>query len=606
MEIFEKNLVALRKGQPQVKLDEIKETKENYSFRVDIAANGEKYPVAETEQGTWQLNSRYNPEQASQIYARRYETIRLYESFVVFGLSDGRALRYMLSYGDDTNFWIVYEPSKAWLNILMHEMALTDIFLHKHVYLVVESEQMLKDVLAATIKFNNGTLLQHCILPGYDVLYHEMCERSINEMLMRVEYSRFTRNTIINFQKEFAQCGIQCMTDALIQSTVYQMREYFKMKNAYDVPAIIVSAGPSLNKNIDLLKEAKGKAFIMVVDAALRAMEIHGICPDLALSVDARVPDRFFLDVNIQKMPFFFTHHSKISLINEHKGRHFYDMAPNDLFESLAKAVSNNEFFSLGGGGSVSTVAYSLALLLGFHTIVFVGQDLAFTGGQSYNRALVEDTKSNKDYIDSRARVWVEDYQGNPIETDFQMNLYRRWLEKEIVALPEDYLVIDATEGGAKIAGTRILTLQEVIDIYCDRRVDFSQLLQEVPVAYNKEQRQYIIENIQKEPQRLRELVSVIDDGIGYVCELSLASERQDGMAQKRLLDKIKQVNERILSEPVQDMLLLYNSKTEYGVAEDIFTGDFTVPQLCAKLLQWYEACKPALLDIAYDIEQAL
>lgn len=610
MEIYEKNLEALEKGQPQIKLD--KESKANktpkkeYTFRLELAADGEKYPVAETEQGVWQLNSRYDPERAAQTYASRYEKLRPYESIVVFGLSDGRALRQMLSYGDETNFWIVYEPSRELFGILLQELDLTDIFLHKHLYLVVESVEEVKNVLESTIKCNNGSLLQHCILPGYDFLYHEICEMTINEMLMQIVYSRFIKNTVINFEKEFAQCGIQSMEDVLWQSNVYQIREYFQKQDVCDLPVIIVAAGPSLNKNIDLLREAKGKAFILGVDAALRSMESHGICPDLALSVDARVREDFFTNVDIQKMPFFFSNQSKISLIKDHKGRHFYDMAPNDLFKSLGEEVSDNEFVQLGGGGSVSTVAYMLALYLGFHTIIFVGQDLAFTGGQSYNKELVTDSKSNRDYIDSRARVWVEDYQGNPIETDYQMSLYCRWLEKEIKLLSEEYKIIDATEGGARIHGTIILSLREAIDTYCGRSVDFSKLLKEVPQAYNEDQRQYIIDHIRKEPQILRNLSATIDDGIDYAKELALASKRKDGEAQKQLLEEIKQVNEKILAEPVQDLLLYYNSRIEYGVAEDIFTVDFSVPQLCEKLLQWYGACKPALQAIADDLEHAL
>lgn len=610
MEIYERNREALKEGQPQINLDEMREKssgiKENYTFHIEVAANGEKYPVAESEQGVWQLNSRYNPEQAAQTYAKRYEKIRPYESIVVFGLSDGRALRQMLSYGDETNFWIVYEPSRDFFERLLGEIDLSDIFLHKHLYLLVESAEEIKNILESTIACNNGSLLQHCILPGYDLLYHEICEMTINEMIVQVVYSRFMRNTVMNFQKEYVQSCIQCMSDVLSQSNVYQMREYFRKKNACDLPVIIVAAGPSLNKNIDLLKEAKGKAFILGLDASLRSMEKHAVHPDLAVSVDARVRDDFFSNVDIQQMPFFFSNQSKLALIKAHKGKHFYDMPPNDLFASLAKKVSDNEFVQLGRGGSVSTMAFSLALYLGFRTIIFVGQDLAFTDGQSYNKELVKDPKSNREYIDSRSRVWVEDYHGNPIETDSQMNMYRFWLEKEIAVLSDEYQIIDATEGGARIKGTKILTLRETIDTYCGRSVDYPKLLQEVPMAYEEGQREYIIEHFREEPKKLRELVSVVDDGIKYVRELSQASERGDGGKQKRLLEKIKKINEKILSERVQDLLLFYNSQTEYGVAEDIFTGDFTVPQLCEKFLQWYKSCKPALLDIANDIEQAL
>ncbi|MGN0342157.1 MAG: motility associated factor glycosyltransferase family protein [Roseburia sp.] len=609
MGIYENNLAALVKGQPQAQLVEEKAEKnpgEEYTFRMEQAVNGLKFPVVGTPQGDWQLNSRYDPELAAREYARRYEKLRPYEKCLVFGLSDGRALRRMLAYGDETNAWIVYEPSRELFQAVLREIDLTDLLIHPHVYLVVDSVEVLKRILKAAIKYNNATLLQHCILPGYDVLFHDACEMTINEMVMQVEYSCFSKNTVQDYHREFALCGIQCMADALCHSNVYQMRKYFQEKKVCDLPVIIVAAGPSLNKNIEELKEAKGKAFIMVVDAALRAMESHGICPDLALSVDAKVRDEFFQGVNIEKMALFLSTHSNPSLIQAHKGRHFYDTAPNDLFASYARQVSDNQYVFLGNGGSVSTAAYCLALYLGFRTIIFVGQDLAFTDGQSYHKELVKDEKSNQEYIESRERVVVEDQQGNPIETDYQMDLYRRWLEKEIAGLPEGYQVIDATEGGARIAGTTILPLRDAIVRLCQRKVDFAQLLQEVPGAYNEQQQCYISEGIQKEPDRLRSLAAVTEEGVQYAKELDAAFQRQDEGEQRRLLGKIQQINQKIQSEPVQDLLLYYNSKTEYEVAEDIYTENLTVSQLCEKYLKWYSDCKSALLAIAEDLEQVL
>ena len=53
-----------------------------------------------------------------------------------------------------------------------------------------------------------------------------------------------------------------------------------------DIPAIIVAAGPSLKKNVDLLKEVKGKAVTIVVDSAINTVMAHGIVPDFAITVD--------------------------------------------------------------------------------------------------------------------------------------------------------------------------------------------------------------------------------------------------------------------------------------------------------------------------------
>ena len=57
-----------------------------------------------------------------------------------------------------------------------------------------------------------------------------------------------------------------------------------------DITGIVVAAGPSLNKNIKELKRAKGKAFIIAVDTALKPLLREGIIPDMFFIVDAMKP----------------------------------------------------------------------------------------------------------------------------------------------------------------------------------------------------------------------------------------------------------------------------------------------------------------------------
>ncbi|WP_373845633.1 6-hydroxymethylpterin diphosphokinase MptE-like protein, partial [Clostridium sp.] len=70
-------------------------------------------------------------------------------------------------------------------------------------------------------------------------------------------------NNFTNMKKLIESPSIECVKD--------------KYK---DIPAIIVSAGPSLDKNISELKRAEGKALIIATDAVLTTLKNHGIVPD--------------------------------------------------------------------------------------------------------------------------------------------------------------------------------------------------------------------------------------------------------------------------------------------------------------------------------------
>ena len=71
-----------------------------------------------------------------------------------------------------------------------------------------------------------------------------------------------------------------------------------------DIPAIVVSAGPSLAKNKHLLKEAKGKAFIAVVDSAISTVMSMGVIPDMVFTLDYKKSKKHFTSEGLNKVPF--------------------------------------------------------------------------------------------------------------------------------------------------------------------------------------------------------------------------------------------------------------------------------------------------------------
>ena len=92
--------------------------KQLYSITIDnniITAETEKQEKIfgiQTTNRVWYLNSRLDPEAAARCDAKRYPP-RIYETYFVFGLSDGRHIRELLGQCDDTNHVIVYEPNAS-------------------------------------------------------------------------------------------------------------------------------------------------------------------------------------------------------------------------------------------------------------------------------------------------------------------------------------------------------------------------------------------------------------------------------------------------------------------------------------------------------------
>ena len=311
----------------------------------------------------------------------------------------------------------------------------------------------------------------------------------------------------------------------------------------------------------------------------------------------------FFEGIDISTFPFVFEAISREEIVKRHTGKHFYDEFPCNMF---AKAVIEKKGYVLDDiltGGSISTSAFSLVKALGFKKIVFIGQDLAFTGGQSYNSGLKMDEKENEQHQKKRVIVQVKGNDGTMLDTDYQMDMYRKWIENEILKLPEDITVINATEGGAKIEGAKVMTLKEVIDS-CTKEIDFEKLLQEVPLAFSEEERQDIINEIKEEPKRLEEVKENIKKATKVAEQLEQASKDGNVEEQKKLLTEFGNLNEEIQKEPVQDLLLYYNSEIEFSIGDDVLSADLTIPDLCNRAKAWYKGYESAVDRLIADLHE--
>ncbi len=604
MTIYEKNMQAIREH--HVRLHEYLETaqpEQSVEIRYEAAEDEMLYPIVTKGGLEYRLNSKYNPKEASMQYVSQFEKESSYSVFFLLGFGDGRSIEALAQTLDETMTLIVYEPSAAIFQKTLETFDYTELLKKKNVYLIVESENMLQDYLESGISFNNIRMMRLGILPNYDSIYPKECKHMLETMIYFMNKTKIYRNTIYNFRDEFAAHALSNMYDYLWQTDTHYLKECLAEEDLSDVPAIIVAAGPSLNKNVQELKRAKGKALILVVDAALRAVVNAGITPDLGMTVDARVADRFFEGIDISTFPFVFEAISREEIVKRHTGKHFYDEFPCNMF---AKAVIEKKGYVLDDiltGGSISTSAFSLVKALGFKKIVFIGQDLAFTGGQSYNSGLKMDEKENEQHQKKRVIVQVKGNDGTMLDTDYQMDMYRKWIENEILKLPEDITVINATEGGAKIEGAKVMTLKEVIDS-CTKEIDFEKLLQEVPLAFSEEERQDIINEIKEEPKHLEEVKENIKRATEVAEQLEQASKYDDVEEQKKLLTEFGNLNEEIQKEPVQDLLLYYNSEIEFSIGDDVLSADLTIPDLCNRAKAWYKGYESAVDRLIADLHE--
>ncbi|EHR7178214.1 motility associated factor glycosyltransferase family protein, partial [Campylobacter jejuni] len=196
----------------------------------------------------------------------------------------------------------------------------------------------------------------------YEDIWHkadELCEKNI-EVIVR------NLNSSLHIAFECYSHLLQNIP-SMLESIPFQ-RILNERKNKFE-NAIVVSAGPSLAKQLPLLKAYQEKAVIFCADGALSMLEKEGIAPDYVTNLDfTDLAMKFFqnkenkLSLNILSCT---THPSLVHLV----GNKSVILRDDPLYQRF----NLNDFGYIDTGTHVSHFSYTLALALGFKNIILIG-----------------------------------------------------------------------------------------------------------------------------------------------------------------------------------------------------------------------------------------
>ena len=492
-DLYSKNLAVLKKN--HLDIAETIEKKE-YKLIEDISVFSEK---AITGEIVFKVNSlkrdlfidgKYNPAATLEKWLVEQKKFENESIIIIIGFGNTSQLKRLLNITKDGVKIIVYEPCINIFLKAMEEIELSDVLSDSRIIYVIEgiNGDKLKRVLDIYINFDNLNIMHHLILGNYANLFSDKVKEFVEIYRKRLEIIERSNGTVLNFSDVN---GINILNNF---KYIYDNYTTFQLKNflSQNIPSIIVAAGPSLNKNILDLKKAKGKACIIATDTALKPLLNNGIVPDFMVIVDGKKQAVLFEHEGLSQIPMVMSSVASSEAVSMHKGKKFLSW-DGTKYESelikIAREYSENpermDLISIPTGGSVATTAFSLASIMGSETIILVGQDLALTGNKTHADGTFEDKMTELD-MKVGNYLEVEDIYGNPVLTRPDYKSYLDWFNEKIPQF-EHLKVIDATEGGAKITGTEIITLKEAIDRECKESIDIESMLNKLEPIFKEE-----------------------------------------------------------------------------------------------------------------------
>lgn len=177
---------------------------------------------------------------------------------------------------------------------------------------------------------------------------------------------KFTLTNIPNLVKEPPLCSI---------------KDFYKGKTA-----VVASAGPTLDRDIEVIKKHRDKIVLFVVGTAMKAIAKLGITPDFLCIIESydsskQIEGLDLSEVNLITEPFSHPNYRKFNFKKIYS--HISSNLPLNAFWAGLIKENTEDYLSKG---TVSYTALNAARILGCSKIIFAGQDLAYLEGQCYSK----------------------------------------------------------------------------------------------------------------------------------------------------------------------------------------------------------------------------
>ncbi|MBQ7764225.1 motility associated factor glycosyltransferase family protein [bacterium] len=167
----------------------------------------------------------------------------------------------------------------------------------------------------------------------------------------------------------------------LNETPLVYYKDFFRGKTA-----VVVSAGPTLDRNIETLKKYRDRYVLFTVGTAVKTLYEKGLVPDFLCIIEAHNSSRQIEGLDFTNVNFITEAYSNPVFRNVKYKKVLTHVAANMPINHFYSEITGENIEEYWSKGTVSYTALNSARLLGFSKIILVGQDLAYIEGQCYSK----------------------------------------------------------------------------------------------------------------------------------------------------------------------------------------------------------------------------
>ena len=477
-EILEKN-ISLLKAHHRKSYEVLMGAKKSSNYIVPFSQSGHPTLVhIDSNKGKKYLLSKYDPLQEAENLIKNSK-IEDHTNFIILGMGLGYQISELLKIIPEHSKVVVIEIDIALGKLAFETIDFSKILLHPGVNFIFPNKTAEIQTHLEEEQFNlciNGYCLiqQNALSEVNRVKSNKLLsgiknfiqESTVNTKTQKAKSKFFCNNISNNFHNIVSSVGINSLKASLT-----------------NIPAIICSAGPSLDKNIQLLKAKRNNFVLISVATALKTLKANKITPDFVITIDPEEISLQFFDFKNDSIKSWLVYNPAVppAIPTFFNGRRLVYDSTNSLTRWLQKYIGENG--TLGKIFSVAHAAFQFSNFIGCSPKIFIGQDFSFGNYRlhsksSYYFQKLEDQINQYYTLNLLNEQNLHKYSNNiifrqsifsdPLFTTISLDTYANVFSDTIKANSNTF---NATEGGIGINKVANISLREAISIYCRNNI---------------------------------------------------------------------------------------------------------------------------------------
>ncbi len=441
----------------------------------------------------------------------------------------------------------------------------------------------------------------------FALIAQEVLNKALNIIVEVSRTEQSNVSTMMLFGRDFAENDLRSIDKFIKYPDISSLA-----RTNVGKPIICVAAGPSLQKNIGLLKEIQNEVFIIAVSAVLKPLLAYGIKPDLVTTLDMHHEIQRYLEgLDLKDLRIAVEMSCYFGVMENMPANYIISVASTTgrtylsrLLEDLDIRIKDEE--KISGAMTVAFMSVLIANLMGASEVILLGQDLAFEEfthipGATFSNKLNIFQENGQDYFhfdflglqkDAVVPVvWIKGYNKERVPTTPQFDIYRQFIERMIIG--RKLKIVNSTEGGAFIKGTEHISLQESYDKYIKNKDCNKNINAPFRREFDFTTLKATVDKLQVRLNKFREMLTIAHEGITSIEQFEELRKNKQDIVEKELVTKLSvSINGKITS-----------LQQNYGPEVDFLTQNFPIEHYLSRYIDNSNQTKHNQTDIITDMK---